>query len=166
MWSDLHKDIEEIRRELHIPDTDFSPLPHTTDWRRLQERIYSTFCEIEGKARPCWLWNSYKNEWLGLALAGCPDAILDQLVPITETVWFMAYDGDDFLFYQGKVKAIQKLLPELTYLDEYYLINKKYEWLLSVNHHDNLTGTGKFIINQIKAFAQRSPELLTVTYPA
>lgn len=149
MWSDLRKDIEEARKECHIPETDFSPLPHTTDWYRLEERIYSTFCKIEGKGRPCWLWENYRNVWYGLALKGYPDNILDQLVPATEIVWFMAYDGNDFLFYQGKVKAIQKVLPELTYLDEYYLINKKYEWLLSVNHHDSLAGTGEFIINQL-----------------
>ncbi len=127
MWSDLRKDIEVARKSLLIPESDLSPLPHTTDWHRLEERIYSTFCELEGKSRPSWLWNNYKNEWYGLGLKGYPDDILDQIVPIGETVWFMAYDGDDFLFYQGKVKAIQKLLPELTYLDEYYLINKKYE---------------------------------------
>jgi hypothetical protein len=49
---------------------------------------------------------------------------------------------------------------------ECYLINKKYEWLLSVNHHDNLTGTGAFIIGQLKSVAQRSPEMLIAAYPA
>jgi hypothetical protein len=77
----------------------------------------------------------------------------------------MAYDGDNFIFYQGKVEAIQQILLECS-PDEYYLINKKYEWLLSVNHHDSLTGTGEFIINQLREFAQRSPELLTAAYPA
>jgi hypothetical protein len=166
MWSDLRRDIEETRKTLGIPRDDFSPLPHTTDWHRLEEGIYSTFCKLAGKVRPRWLWNSYKREWYGLGLEGSPDSILNQLIPTTETVWFMAYAGDNFLFYQGKVQAIQRLLPELTYLDEYYLINKKWEWLLSVNHHDTLSGTGAFIINQLKSFAHRSPDLLIVTYPA
>ena len=165
MWSDLRKDIEIARKELHIPLTDFSPLPHTTDWHRLEERIYSTFCRIEGKGRPCWLWENYKNERYGLALKYYPDNILNQLIPVTEIVWFMTYDGDDFLFYKGKIEAIQQILLECS-PDEYYLIDKKYKWLLSVNHHDSLTGTGEFIIGQLKAFAQRSPELLTSTYPA
>jgi hypothetical protein len=166
MWSKLHKDIEAIRRELCIPETDFNPLPHTTNWHRLEKRIQSTFCKLEGKSRLCWLWSSYKNEYYGLALEVYPDAILDQLVPAAEVVWFMAYDGDDFFFYQGKVQAIQKIVPELTYLDEYYLINKKYEWLLSANHHDSLTGTGTFIITQLKDFVKRSPASVKSTYPA
>jgi hypothetical protein len=166
MWSDLRRDIEEACKTLRIPRGDFSPLPHTTDWHLLEEGIYSAFCKIEGKGRPRWLWNNYKREWYGLELEGSPDIILNQLISVTETVWFMAYDGDNFLFYQGKVQAIQKLLPELTYLDEYYFINKKWEWLLSVNHHDILSGTGAFIINQLKSFAHRSREMLTATYPA
>jgi len=72
----------------------------------------------------------------------------------------MLTDRDKLLFYQGKVKAIQKILPETSYLDEYYLINKKYEWLLSVNHHDILTGTGEFIVEQLKSLEQLSLELL------
>jgi hypothetical protein len=165
MWSDLRKDIEEARRTFHIPEADFSPLPFTTNWHQLEERIYQTFCKIAGQGRPNWLWERYKDEWMGLALTECPDYILDQLIPTTETVWFMVYDGDDFLFYQGKVNAIQQVLLESS-PDEYYLINKKYEWLLSVNHHDNLTGTGAFIISQLKLFAQRSPEMFTSAYPA
>jgi hypothetical protein len=59
-----------------------------------------------------------------------------------------------------------KLKVKSELADEYYLINKKYEWLLSVNYHDSLTGTGEFIISQLKAVAQRSPELLISAYPA
>jgi hypothetical protein len=50
-------------------------------------------------------------------------------------LWFMM----EMIFFF--VKAIQRILLECS-PNEYYLINKKYEWLLSVNHHDSLTGTG------------------------
>jgi hypothetical protein len=66
MWSDLRKDIEEARRKLCIPDTDFSPLPFITNWHQLEERIYKTFCKIEGKSRPSWLWERYKTNGTGL----------------------------------------------------------------------------------------------------
>lgn len=165
MRSDLQNDIEEACQKLGIPAADFGPLPFTTNWHQLEERIYKAFCRIEGQGRPCWLWERYKGEWFGLALKDYPDYILDQLVPIAEVVWFMVYDGDDFYFYHGRVNAIQQILLECS-PDEYYLINKKYNWLLSVNHHDSLTGTGEFIIQQLKSFAQRSPELLTTAYPA
>jgi hypothetical protein len=165
MRSNLQNDIDEACQKLRIPAADFSPLPFTTNWHQLEERIYQAFCNIAGKGRPRWLWEKYKNEWYGLSLKDYPDNILDQLVPNSETVWFMAYDGDNFFFYQGKVKAIQQVLFECS-PDEYYLINKKYEWLLNVNHHDYLTGTGAFIIHQLKSFAQRSPEMLIAAYPA
>ena len=166
MWSELRKDIEAIRRELDIPESDFRTLPHTTDWHLFEERIYSSFCMLEGKSRPYWLWENLRYERYWLSLQGYPDEILNQLVPATEVVWFMAYDGDDFVHYQGKVAAIQKVIPECTYLDEYYLINKKYEWLLCVNHHNSLVGTGEFILNQLQAYAQRTSQTLTQVYPA
>ena len=165
MRSELLNDIEEARQKLQIPAADFSPLPFTTNWHQLEERIYQTFCNISGAGRPRWLWERFKNEQYELSLKDYPDDILNQIIPEAEIVWFMAYDGDDFFFYQGKVKAIQRVLFECS-PDEYYLINKKYKWLLSVNHHDSLTGTGAFIISQLKLFAQRSPEMIIAAYPA
>ncbi|NML64062.1 hypothetical protein HHL22_02485 [Hymenobacter sp. RP-2-7] len=163
----LLNELDAARQLLQIPDADFRPLPFTTDWHKLEERIYHSFYHIEGKARPVWLWESFKHQTQSLQLKVLSLAILHHLIPLDETVWLMAYDGSNFFFYEGKVTVIQRIIPELTYImDEYYLISKKFEWLLCENHHDILIGTGSFAIQQLRDFAQQFPELVISTYPS
>ncbi|WP_425556402.1 DUF6756 family protein [Hymenobacter saemangeumensis] len=40
------------------------------------------------------------------------------------------------------------------YAFEYYLVSKKYEWLLGVNHHDVLFGVGELMVQRIKVLEQ------------
>ncbi|WP_205301049.1 DUF6756 family protein [Paenibacillus aceris] len=40
-----------------------------------------------------------------------------------------------------------KVIPELVHLREYYIISKKYEWLLCVNHHDIVFGSGAELVD-------------------
>ena len=49
---------------------------------------------------------------------------------------------DKFWFYQGRPRAINRVLAECYHLDEIYLVSKKYAWLLCLNHHDVLYGIG------------------------
>lgn len=72
-----------------------------------------------------------------------PFIILERLIDPSEVVWFFVNgDKDKFWFYQGKVKAIRKVILECSYIDELYLASKKYDWLICINHHDTLITTG------------------------
>ena len=51
-------------------------------------------------------------------------------------------ESTKFWLYEGRVEAIQQIISECCLLDEIYLISKKYEWLLCINHHDVLYATG------------------------
>jgi hypothetical protein len=166
MRNDLLNEIDETRQRLHISDADFRPLPFTTDWHKLEERIYHSFCRIEGKARPIWLWERFKYGYQSLNLNVFTPDILNRLVPADELVLFMATDGSYFFFYEGKIEAIQKVLGERCYLDEYYIISKKLDWLFCENHHRILIGTGSFAIQQLRSFSRQFPELVTAAYPA
>lgn len=166
MRNELLNELDEARQRLQISDADFRSLPFTTDWRKLDERIYHSFCRIEGKARPIWLWERFKYETHSLQLTVPAHTILHHLVPIDEAVWLMAYDGSSFYFYEGLVTAIERIIPELTYImDEYYIVSKKLDWLLCENHHDVLIGTGSFAVQQLFAFQERFPKLILGAYP-
>lgn len=75
-----------------------------------------------------------------------PHTLLTSLVDPEETVWLMLDETVNFedkcWFYQGTPHAICSILAECCYLDEVYLISKKYTWLLCVNHHDVVYGIG------------------------
>jgi hypothetical protein len=73
---------------------------------------------------------------------------LTQLVDGQEQIWFAACDTDHdpskFWLFQGTVQAIQRLLQAHCYF-EYYLVSKKYRWLLCETDHDVLIGLGSVI---------------------
>lgn len=155
MWTPLREEIEVIRKQLQIPESDFKPLPHNTDWRKLEEKIYKTFCQLDHpRARPVWLWTALKNECYVLSSEASPYLLLDKLINVKEIVWLMVNETvnerEKFWFYEGKAEAIQSIISESSYLDELYLVSRKYEWLVCINHHDALIGSGKAVIEKLK----------------
>lgn len=154
MWTDLRQEIEQARQALHLSERDFAPLPYITDWQQLEEKIYHTFCVIHHHAtRPRWLWDAFKPGAYALTSEEEPLATMIMLLDEEEQVWLMVNDSDKFWFYQGRRAAIQAVLNECYYLDEIYLISKKYEWLLCLNHHDVVYGLGTPMSEKLKARA-------------
>ncbi|RZJ95448.1 MAG: hypothetical protein EOO60_00345 [Hymenobacter sp.] len=144
MWIDLRQEIERARQALHLSDQVFASLPYTTNWPLLEDKIYHTFCRLQQPTvRPRWLWEAFRPGAYGLYTDDTPLETLLMFVEVEEVVWLMVNDSaDKFWFYQGKRAAIQAVLNECCYLDEIYLISKKYEWLLCLNHHDVVYGIG------------------------
>ncbi len=100
-----------------------------------------------------WWWNGYlKGPVHSVLLPGWPVDALHKLIPLREKVWFIA-EEDKFWLFEGNVESIQKVLAEC-YSFEYYIVSKKYEWLLCENHHDVLFGVGEFIIEKLKQVEQ------------
>ncbi|MFC3845081.1 DUF6756 family protein [Paenibacillus sp. MAH-36] len=44
------------------------------------------------------------------------------------------------------------------HLRDHYLVSKKYDWLLCVNHHDIVFGSGLEVVNNMKKFEQKNSE--------
>ncbi len=157
MWTALRKEIEKIRRQLQIADGDFAPLPVTTDWNRLEENIYRAFCRIDHPtARPVWLWERLKVDKYSIGAPDGPCTMLDKLVDAHERVWLMVNEsterGDVFWFYEGRIRAIQQVINESCHLDEFYIVSRKYEWLLCLNHHDVLIAAGDVMAKRLRAY--------------
>ena len=145
MWTDLRKEIEKIRKDFGLTDTQFQPVGFN-DWQGVEDKIYHTFCKLTHfKSRPVWLWEHFKLGTFSVSTEHKPYLYLDKLIDDTETVWFFVNEtvneADKFWFYQGQVKAIQTIIAEACYIDELYLVSKKYDWLLCINHHDILVAT-------------------------
>lgn len=101
--------------------------------------------------------NTHFNQWkeslkrpqyrICLATAWVGDYLV-KLIDSQEQVWFVACDAardpSKFWLFQGTGQAIQLLLQEHRCF-EYYLISKKYTWLLCETDHDVLVGLGDVI---------------------
>ena len=150
----MRRDIEKITQDLNIASTDFNSLGIYEDWHKIEEKIYNTFCQIDHpKSRPIWLWEYFKLDTYSLSIKN-PYQMLEQLVNPNEEIWFFLNgDRDKFWFYQGKITAITKVISESSYIDEIYLVSKKYDWLICINHHDTLIATGKSMATRLKNIA-------------
>ncbi|MBP7283704.1 MAG: hypothetical protein KBA66_19105 [Leptospiraceae bacterium] len=60
------------------------------------------------------------------------------------------HETPKFWFYKGKLTAIQKIIEESYRIGEYYFASEKMNWLLCVNHHDYLIGTGEIMVEKIR----------------
>lgn len=143
----LRTEVEQVRHRLALPESQFRPLG-LREWEGIDEKIYHAFCKLYSPTgRPTWLWEHFKLEthtWY--CPEKLPDFLLEKLVDKQEAVWLMLDDtvnGQAKLWlYEGYVVAIRQVLDECCFVDEVYLVSKKYEWLLCINHHDVLYATG------------------------
>ncbi len=150
-WENLRADIEMIVRENDISPDDFKALGIHDEWQKIEENIYHTFCRLDHPtSRPVWLWEYFKLDE-AYSPVSYPLEMLEQLVDVAEDLWFFVNgDKDKFWFYQGKIKAIRKVIEECSYMDELYIASKKYDWLICINHHDNLIATGNIIPERLR----------------
>lgn len=154
MWTDLRKEIEKIRKDFSLTDVQFQPLG-LNEWHEIENKIYQTFCKLtHHKSRPVWLWEHFKLDTFSVSTEQKHNLYLDKLVDNSETVWFFVNETvneeDKFWFYQGQIKSIQTIIAEACYIDELYLVSKKYDWLLCINHHDILIATGQTIPDKLR----------------
>lgn len=146
-WTDLRAEIAKTIADNGLLETDFRPLSVHENWQQIEDNIYNTFCSMTNAVqRQDRLWTHFKLDTFSLAASETrPESYLSSLVDAAETVWYAVNETINertkFWFYEGKIKSIQKIIEE-TWFDELYIISKKYEWLLCINHHDNLIATG------------------------
>ncbi|MFN8145166.1 MAG: DUF6756 family protein [Bacteroidia bacterium] len=154
MWTDLRKEIEKIRKDFDLTDHQFKTLG-LNDWQEIEEKVYRTFCKLtNNNSRPVWLWNSFKLDTFSISVEQKSFKYLDKLIDHGETIWFFVNESvkeaDKFWFYQGQIKPIQKIIAEACYIDELYLVSKKYDWILCINHHDILIASGQTMPDKLR----------------
>ncbi|MBE8727910.1 DUF6756 family protein [Flavobacterium hungaricum] len=149
----LRPKIAEIISEQMILEKDFRPLSIKEDWKQIEENIYQKFCHYN-RIRSTWLWNTFKLDTFSASnLSSRPETYLDQLIEESETVWYIVSETvnekNKFWFYEGKIKTIQKIIDE-SWLYDLYIVSKKYEWLIAINHHDTLIATGNVMPDKLR----------------
>lgn len=120
------------------------------EWPAIMHKIEAAFVlKTSSTTRFNWWWESFKGPQYRLFFdTAWAFDYLTQLVDEQEQIWFVACDTDQdpskFWLFQSTVQAIQRLLQAHCYF-EYYLVSKKYLWLLCETDHDVLIGLGSVI---------------------
>ena len=145
----LKHEILQIAAALGFSTADFRVIG-ITDWEPVMKKIEEKFLKDQYNKWVWWWDGHFKGPVYASGLFSVPFVILDKLIPLQESVWFIAEGRKNKLWlFEGNIKSIQLVLAEI-YAFEYYIVSKKYEWLLCENHHDVLFGVGEKIIEKVK----------------
>lgn len=160
--SDFRADIEEAVKALRLSANTFR-LVNLHEYEPSLVSILERFTTLGKKGVNYSWWGSLKEPHVSIHVA-YPPGVLQKLVPPQERVWFVAEDWrgtkrhGNFWLYEGTVAAIVKLLGEM-YGFEYYIVSKKFEWLLGEDHHGVLIGVGQVVIERIENLKASSETL-------
>ncbi|MCM3629806.1 hypothetical protein M3194_20950 [Paenibacillus glycanilyticus] len=124
--------------------------------QKIEERFIKKQCHTNSLH---WGWLRLKEPQHLLRLVDPSEKYIEYFVG-DDRLWFIVEDYKDKMWlYEGDTNfIIKKVIPQLMHLREYYLVSKKYEWLLCVSHHDIVYGTGFEVVNKMKQFEQENSE--------
>jgi len=151
----LRAEIERTRHQLALSLAQFRPLK-LSEWRGVEQRLYSTFCRLQSPTlRPVRLWERFKLKTHSFHTPDrYPGFLLEKLVDAQESVWLIVNEGinesEKLWFYEGTISAITRVIGESYFMDELYIVSKKYAWLLCINHHDTLYATGEIMATKLR----------------
>ncbi len=140
---------------------------HSSKWKHIYDQITETFVDktktwrnglhwanTNGYAPKCTRLGAYQTDTEKWFLH------LPQIIGDTEcNVYFLldnggAYEQSKFWIFEVRVKELIQILDlcyETVFLDvglgwpDYYIVSKKYEWLIGYNHHDIVSFVGEGI---------------------
>ena len=141
-WTDLRVEIQKLREELNISNDEFSEA-NINEWQEIESKIWTRFSSIKNSR---WIWESLVDEHSAIPVNH--DTLdLELLLDSSEKVWFLfdetVNEQTKFWIYEGSIRAFNQIFGESVWTDEILIISKKYEWILIINHHDIIIGTGK-----------------------
>jgi hypothetical protein len=155
MWTELRKEIEKVRTDFGLT-TAFRPTG-LNEWKDVEDKVYSTFCDIRHyKTRPVWIWENLKGEIFSVSGDNQSYNQLDKIIDDNEQLFILLNESvnmsDKFWIYESTIKPLQTIISESVYIDEVTIVDKKFNWILCINHHDNIIVSGQKITERLKQF--------------
>lgn len=159
----FRKDLTEAIKELNL-ETGITEVSKG-EFGGILKKVRATFTNIDNEKEYYWLWDNLKGLYVAIRFKDDKAYnYLEGLIDPEETVWFIATDGlAKYWVYESNIKSIHKILANM-YGFEYYIVSKRYEWLLCENHHGNLIGTGEKMIDRMKAFNENNKSVILQAY--
>jgi hypothetical protein len=102
-----------------------------------------------------WLWEDLKEPTYSLVQSHRP-GILREVTDAATPVWLITEDWDrtkrhgNYWLFEGEFGAVLDVLEHVHRL-EYYVVARKFEWLLLENHHGGILGAGEWIVQRLHA---------------
>lgn len=153
MWTPLRQEIEKIRNNFDLTDK-IVPVG-LSEWKSIEDKVYDTFCGIpHNHSRPVWIWENLKVESIGINPEKHADQLLGKIIDENEQFFLLlnetVNEADKFWIYESTVQPIQAVLSEASEIDEVTIVDKKFNWILCINHHNAIVGGGEKMIRKLR----------------
>jgi len=128
-------------------------------WEEILESIESRFLVKNHYSHGLhWGWNKLKEPKLSMRFVDQPYQYIREIIE-DDVFWFIVEDLNDKLWvYEGEKDIIFELIPELCHLNEYYLVSKKYQWLICEDHHEIVHLHGQEVIQRMITYTQNNKD--------
>ena len=145
--------------ELNLPETRFRQLG-PREWRLALKQVFDRFATTH-KTSVTWLWEFLRKPHASIQFDDGLPFVKPLFAPDTP-VWLMVEDrwgkkrGNYWVFESTYGTAVAVL--ENFHFVEYYLVDRKLEWMLLENHHGYVIGVGEPALSLVRDLRQRYPE--------
>jgi hypothetical protein len=140
-------------RELEIERTRFRQIAGQR-FATVLNSVLTTFTRSGARNNDAlWLWEDLKEPTYSLVPPHRPD-LLREVVDAATPVWLITEDWDrtkrhgNYWLFEGEFGAVLDVLAHVHRL-EYYIVARKFDWLLLENHHGVVIGAGEWAVRRL-----------------
>jgi len=158
MWTPLRQEIERIRKDFELTEK-LKPVG-LTEWKEVIDKASEKFYKrkthkyLTGSAG-----DFLKVESAGFQPDKQPYLLLDKLIDETNDVFLLlnetVNEREKLWVYESTVVPIQTTLAESVWFDEVTIVDKKFNWILCINHHDIIVAGGEEMVEKLKQLKSR-----------
>lgn len=164
-WSGLRLEIAEYCRDNRISEEDFRFLG-IYEWRNVYDKVLEYFVDEQYARRSELYWsnimNGFKkdiNRIYSFEVGGDGYASyrwiekLPEIVKLEKVYLLLEEDeqGVKYWIAECNPSVVHQIINEAIYLEDYYITDKKFKWLITQNHHDIVHFIGEGLdVNVIK----------------
>lgn len=151
----IREDIENIIKKNNIDRINFSEISKQS-WESILKNIEDKFADKTNNYKNGLYWanvNGFnpKLKSMSFDMRDCYDWY--KLLPKVfddEFVYVVWTDIEKDWIYEERFKELAEVLEYTEFDDDYYIVSKKYKWLVSLNHHDIAIFTGDMDFEKVK----------------
>ena len=157
-WTELRKNIEKVINEFDLSDK-FKSV-NLTQIENIDRKFMLSFTKNGRQSTKFygWIWECLKdeNQWGKHS----PDykktsEIIRYTAGTTNEDLYIIFtesyrERDKFWYYEGKTDAMITVIEETAGIDEFYIFDKKFTYIIGQNHHDVIFATGNEKTERLK----------------
>ncbi|VAW72186.1 hypothetical protein MNBD_GAMMA12-2063 [hydrothermal vent metagenome] len=156
----LRNDIEIERKCFGISKDSFCEVSHYK-YNEILKTIWKKFTSLGHKAEECsWINHNLSGSVVGYQPKNQQTVtkILSDILAKDSKIWFVGQDGKTgknskpkYWLYESDICSSLKILDEL-YCFDFYIVDKKYKWLISEEHHGVLVASGEPVASHLESY--------------